>query len=672
MSKTTTTIFRQLILNVIIPVVAALLLLGVLNFQNARSLLQDANVQKNQVIADEIQNIMIFQDEILDIIEENLNKRVSDISNKMIEKFEDTKDIANADLLKLQLDVGMIPGMEDIYIIDVKTGIIVNTTFDKDKNLNVFNFGESYKNYLLDIAKNRKFISEGFTPETSTYKLKKYTYAATKDGKYIIETGHYSEKVNYITSLVKKRFDLIKKKDASIAFAGLYISADDPVDLNSGEIIKKLDGRKKCVLEAFADKQRKSYDTIIENKNLHYDFIYMERKNTTLYKSSVIAIGSDRSAQIRLLRFELIKSLLIFGLTLFVVIFLIYKKTKTITMPVKKLVNNVLRITAGNLEERAEVEGRNEITTLSEKFNEMLAKIEEYYAMLEEKVRQRTAEILKQKDQIEEQKKRITDSIIYAKRIQDAILPPEPVVINLLKEAFVLYKPKEIVSGDFYWMTEHNNKIIVAAVDCTGHGVPGAFMSMLGYAFLNEIVSKAKEFEAGDILFKLRSNVVESLRQTDDVKSSKDGMDISLCIIDFNTMKMQWAGANNPLYIFRHASVIKSENFHEKDFHPCDSFTEIKADKMPIGITRKGCLPFTTHKIDIAHGDVIYIFSDGFADQFGGPEQWKFMYSNFKKLLAEIHKKPAEEQKQILNLAIEDWKSGAEQTDDILVIGIKI
>lgn len=652
----------------------ALLLLGVLNFQNARSILQEANYRKNQIISDEVQNIMIFQDVTLNVIEEHLDKRVEEISKNLTTKyFKDTKKIHEIDLKKVQDDLGLDPAMEDIYIIDAATGIIVNTTYEEDKNLHLFNFGESVKNFLLDIVKNKKYISERFSIETSTNRLKKYTYRPTLDGKYIVETGHRSKKADELKDLVKQQFDKIMRKDPSIVFVDLYIGADEPFALNSGKKLMKNDSRKKLLLEAFADKKRKTLDTTETDKKsgvkkyLHYEFFYMKRKNTTLYKSSVIAIVSDRTTEIQILRFELIKSLLIFGLTLFVVIFLIFKKTKSITMPLKKLVNNVLRITAGNLEERAEVEGNNEITTLSEKFNEMLAKIEEYYAMLEEKVRQRTAEILKQKDQIEEQKKRITDSIIYAKRIQDAILPPEIVVNKLLKNAFVLYKPKEIVSGDFYWMTEHNNKIIVAAVDCTGHGVPGAFMSMLGYAFLNEIVSKAKEFEAGDILFKLRANVVESLRQTDDAKSSKDGMDISLCIIDFNIMKMQWAGANNPLYMFKATPPIESE-----ELIPGVSLVEIKADKMPIGITRKGFIPFTTHQIDIASGDVVYIFSDGFPDQFGGPEQWKFMYSNFKKLLADIHRKPVEEQKQILDTTIEDWKSGTDQTDDILVIGIKI
>lgn len=666
-----TTIFKQLVLNVIIPVIIALLGLGVLNYQNTKGILEESNEKKNQIISDEIKSIMTFQDVSINIIEKNLNKRVEEISNKLYLMLKDIKSLSQTELRQIQLTVGLDPKMEDIYLIDVATGVVVNTTYDKDMNLNVFNFGESYKNYLLEIVKNKKYVGESFTPETSTNKLKKYTYRPSLDGKYIIETGHYSKDVDDIKELVKQRFEKIMKKGSSLAFVGLYIGADDPIELNSGAVIKSNDSRKALLKKAFVEKGRKILDTIEHGKHLHYEFVHMERKKASLYKSSVIVIVSDRTAEIKLLRFEFLKSLIIFGLTLFVVILLIYLKTKSITMPIKKLLNNVLRITAGNFEERAEVEGNNEITTLSEKFNEMLGTIEGYYNVLEEKVRERTAEIAKQKDHIEEQKKRITDSIHYAKRIQDAILPPENIFNSLLKDAFVLYKPREIVSGDFYWVTKHNEKIIVAAVDCTGHGVPGAFMSMLGYAFLNEIVSKAKDVEAAEILYKLRDNVVTSLRQTDEIGGSKDGMDISLCVIDQQNLTLQFAGANNPLYLItKHHSEqeVQSDVVNETQE---SKLVEIKANKFPIGINRKGMVPFTNHEIKFHQGDVIYVFSDGYADQFGGPEGWKFMTVNFKKLLTENSHLPMEEQKRILDENLEAWKHNTDQTDDILVIGIR-
>jgi len=516
----------------------------------------------------------------------------------------------------------------------------------------------------LDMLSSKKFVSERFSIEMSTKRIKKYTYQPTPDGRYIIETGHYSIRADRVQKLVKDRFSHITKKDSSISYVDLFIGADEPFSFISGYPLKKNDLRKKYLFDAFELKKRTALDVIEKERHLHYEFIYMERKNTLLYKSSVISIVTDKTEDIRILQIELIKTLLIFGITLFVVILMIYNKTRTITKPIKKLVNNVLRITAGNFEERAEVEGKNEITTLSEKFNEMLATIEGYYNVLEEKVRERTAEVVKQKDQIEEQKKRITDSIIYAKRIQDAILPLEENVNKYLKEIFILYKPKEIVSGDFYWVVQLDDKVYIAAVDCTGHGVPGAFMSMLGFAFLNEIVNKYKNISANEILFKLRENIVTALRQTDEIGGSKDGMDVALCIIDTDKKIIQYAGANNPLYhVASPVGMIPSP--HGPMLH------EIKADKMPIGISRRGMNPFKNHEFQINEGDLLYLFSDGYSDQFGGSEKWKFLSCNFKKMLIENAHLPMSEQKILLDNTIENWKNGHEQTDDILVIGIR-
>ena len=278
--------------------------------------------------------------------------------------------------------------------------------------------------------------------------------------------------------------------------------------------------------------------------------------------------------------------------------------------------------------------------------------------LLEEEVRKRTIKI-------EKQKKEITDSIIYAKRIQSAALPPEELIQQHLPEHFVLFKPRDIVSGDFYWMKQINKYTVITAADCTGHGVPGAFMSMLGMALLNEIVRDKSVTYANQVLNKLRAEIKLALRQTGKEGEAKDGMDIALCVIDKESMKLQYAGAYNPLYLFRKTSD-KLE------------LIETKADKMPIGIHMKE-KPFTNHEIDIQENDIIYIFSDGFIDQFGGNNDEtikkggvKFKSKRFKKLLEDINDKEMSEQKEILNNTIEQWKGSNDQVDDILVIGIKV
>ncbi len=281
---------------------------------------------------------------------------------------------------------------------------------------------------------------------------------------------------------------------------------------------------------------------------------------------------------------------------------------------------------------------------------------------LEQIVAERTREIKEQHDKIAELHKSIMDSIFYARRIQEALLPPDEILSELLPEYFVLFKPRDIVSGDFYWATEHDNRAILVAADCTGHGVPGAFMSMLGISYLNEIVNKIDKVEAHIILNELRANVKKSLRQTGKENEAKDGMDIALCIIDYQKMQMEYAGAFNSLYLIRDGELIK-----------------YNADRMPIGIYIREKESFTKHIVPLQKGDCFYIFSDGFVDQFGGPKGTKLMTKRFKELLLENYTKPMSEQKQILDKFLQEWQSYTNekgetyrQIDDILVIGVKI
>ncbi len=275
-------------------------------------------------------------------------------------------------------------------------------------------------------------------------------------------------------------------------------------------------------------------------------------------------------------------------------------------------------------------------------------------AILEEKVRQRTAEIQRQKDEISDQKKEIMDSIHYAQRIQKAVLPSDSKVEKELPEHFILYLPRDIVSGDFYWISSIDDKIVFAAADCTGHGVPGAFMSMLGVSFLNEIVNKSKRLSAGSILNELRANVKHTLSQSEEGES-RDGMDIALCVFDPSKMTLQYAGAYNPLYLIRNGEL-----------------TEFRADRMPIGIHAGEEAGFKNHNVKVEPGDCFYIFSDGFQDQIGGEQGKKFLSKSMKLMFAEIHKQPMTKQKEIVYNTLQQWMKGFQQVDDIIVLGIRI
>ncbi|MBN2663501.1 MAG: SpoIIE family protein phosphatase, partial [Bacteroidales bacterium] len=294
-------------------------------------------------------------------------------------------------------------------------------------------------------------------------------------------------------------------------------------------------------------------------------------------------------------------------------------------------------------------------TAIEAKNAELEQQQEEIIVQRDEIMKQRdVAE--KQRDAIAQQQEEIMDSIYYAKRIQAAILPPKQFVQTFLPEHFILYLPRDIVSGDFYWIKHIKDEIVVVAADCTGHGVPGAFMSMLGSALLDEIVLRAsEEISAGRMLDELRTGIVNALHQTGKVEEAKDGMDLALYKLNPKKKTLQFSGAFNPLYIVRDEEII-----------------ELKADRKPIGIFEEVETPFTTHYFTPQKGDLFYTFSDGYASQFGGPNGKKFKFSRFQKLFLTIKDKPMDEQKATLDKILKNWMGVKyEQIDDIIVIGVK-
>ncbi len=324
--------------------------------------------------------------------------------------------------------------------------------------------------------------------------------------------------------------------------------------------------------------------------------------------------------------------------------------------------------------QRDEIEEQRDVLIVRNE--EILQQKEEIIAQRDEIEKQKDVAI-EQRDEIMEQKREIMDSIVYAQRIQSAILPPREYIGENLRKYFILNKPRDVVSGDYYWITEKDNKIIVAAADCTGHGVPGAFMSMLGVALLNQIVAGNKGLKANEILNRLRENVINSLRQTGKEGEAKDGMDIALCVIDTKSRVIQFSGANNPLYLVRYITD-EVKGMVEKDELPrhisCNETHELvehKGDKMPIGIYMLD-KPFSNNVLELEKDDTIYIFSDGYADQFGGSKGKKFKYRPFKNMLLEMQNKRMDEQEKFLDKTIVDWMKDYEQIDDILVIGVRM
>lgn len=302
-----------------------------------------------------------------------------------------------------------------------------------------------------------------------------------------------------------------------------------------------------------------------------------------------------------------------------------------------------------------------------ELFNELQQKVIERTAEIEQQKEEISAqrdslellnqELKKQKESIELTNKNITASITYALRIQQAILPGKSFIASLIKQSFIFYRSKDIVSGDFYWFRQKNEIVYFAAVDCTGHGVPGAFMSIVANNMLNHVLDTAQnKVTPAELLNLVSININKTLRNTVHDNNIKDGMDIALCAYDKSNKSLQYAGAGNPLVIIRNSEII-----------------EYKPDKFPVGeLFDETFSSYRNNYISLQTDDMLYLYSDGYIDQFGGEHQRKFMKKNFQKLLISLHKYEIEVQKIFIEKAFDEWKGNNNQTDDVLIIGVKI
>ncbi len=262
----------------------------------------------------------------------------------------------------------------------------------------------------------------------------------------------------------------------------------------------------------------------------------------------------------------------------------------------------------------------------------------------------------KQKNKIQSSHKHVTDNIRYASRVQQNILPDSEVLHSCFSEYFILNRPKDIVSGDFYWTKEQGDYLIVAVADCTGHGVSAAFMSILGISFLNEITATNVQPVASEILDELKKSVVNSVSNIGKTNETNDGMDIALLVVNKKTNTLQYSGAYRPIIIIRDKELLN-----------------LKADKIPIGISYVEDLPFSNQYFELQSNDMIYLSSDGYIDQFGGPNERRFMIRRFRNMLLEIYSESAKQQQEHIEKQLDAWMLGKyEQVDDIMVVGLKV
>ena len=356
---------------------------------------------------------------------------------------------------------------------------------------------------------------------------------------------------------------------------------------------------------------------------------------------------AEAFAHVTTLRNHIIEGFL--GL-LIVVLIVSYFVSRQISKPLKELTIDAAEIAEGNFDVVLNTNTKDEIGILADGFRKMQVSISNLVHGLEDKVKERTAEVVLQKEIIEEKQKEVLDSINYAKRIQFTLLAHDRFIKKFIEDYFVMFNPKDIVSGDFYWATRHDDNFYIAVCDSTGHGVPGAFMSLLNITFLNEAINEKKILKPNEVLDYVRQKLIKNISK----EGGQDGMDGILLCFNIETKEVTYAAAHNAPIIIRDGKVI-----------------ELDADKMPVGVGVRE-EPFKLYKADVQKNDILIAYTDGFADQFGGPKGKKFKYKQLKDVLTENSHLSFTEQKEKLTVIFEQWKGGLEQVDDVCIFGIKI
>ena len=597
----------------------------------------DSNQKSSEALKSEISGLLDFQDFSLAKVERSLDNRLELASWELVELFfaeTDSIETANLSVIMSELDIDSANEFVNVIRSD---GMVVNSTWKRNLGQDISDFGEDFGRYIDGIFSKGKFVSEKFELHPTYKSLVKWSYQPTKDGKYIIQIGVNSPEGSDVSDAVRKIIASMSEKRKSLLSIDIFINADNPFSFASDK--QTSDEEKAMIQSVFKAAEGLVVEGKSDGRVISTEYIYSEREGSNLYKSLVVRLVKDKTLENEILRANLIRKIALFALGLGLLFLVLYFNANMITNPIRNLSEAAKSIGGGNLKRRVPVIGNKETQDLAQAFNQMASDLETS-----------DAQIRFQKDKIEKAHKEIQSSIVYAKRIQTAILPPDRLVKEYLTNSFILYKPKDIVAGDFYWMERQDGKLLFAAADCTGHGVPGAMISVVCHSALNRSVREYGLTDPAKVLDKTKEIVLREFEKSDD--EVQDGMDVALCSIQGK--KLQFAGAQRPLYIVRDKKVI-----------------EIKGNKQPIGLYSKA-EPFKCHDIDLQKGDTIYLFSDGLTDQFGGENGKKFLSSRLKELLISIQDQDIENHKDLIDKAFEEWRGKEDQIDDVCVIGMRI
>jgi phosphoserine phosphatase RsbU/P len=676
--KKRTTIFRQLIVSVLLPVVILISFLSYYNYLEKKEQIDENRKETIQLIQTEIGDLLTFFDLTLFEIEKEMSTNGEHFANMLVNNiFPKTTKILELNLDSLRYAIGM-DTTQDIYIIDVN-GVIVNTSYPPDLGLDFYAMSDYFIGHFENIRKETGFVADRISIEMSTNLPKKYMYQTTHDKLYIIELGFYSEPAKNLVTYFTEKVNAMPQKYKGIDTVSLFFGTSGFASYQK-HVMPKRDS----IIGLETLNSGKPNRSTFEQNDLLYtsEYSYISMESSILHKGYLIRIVHNNAMLQALNQAELVKfiiNLLLFGLPIFL---LILWRARVLSKPISSLVEKMDLIQSGNLTERVNVIGNNEVTDLGEHFNSMISELQESYATLEQKVKDRTQELSEQKHIIEEKHKEITDSINYAERIQRSFLATKEQLDENLADYFVFFKPKDVVSGDFYWAASTTStslsgqssathqKFIICCADSTGHGVPGAIMSILNISSLEKAIET--ETEPHQILNATRKIIIDRLKKDGSPEGGKDGMDCTLLMFNKEKTMLHFSAANNPVFIVRKTPPILPIGEDKGGILGEVELIEFKADKMPVGKHDRDQESFSLQTVALQKGDCIYTLTDGFPDQFGGEKGKKYMIKNLKEYIRSISHLPMKEQQEQLNNEFESWIGVNEQIDDVCIIGVRI
>ncbi len=618
--------------------------------------------QKAKELIAEIGNMLSFVRKNLQNIE-----KVYSIKHEILAgKIENEIKVLNAGKIEFNERLNLLNTDTYLHQISIiKDGIVINSSNSKEIGINLFtvlNYNDSI--YFQDCLMRGDTFPSRFYYDKKREQFSILSFYPAHQNRYIVGINSFSPEFEIVMEMFKFRLKEMSNENRSIASINFWFHFNNEriallQDSFNSFVLEKIPdelARKDTVFYQFRDKKK-----MLDIK--HY-FVESQKRIYNLEGLSISIITDYTNESGPIIAIIRNRTLLLFFA--FIIFFLIvYFSTRNLKLTLADLLKKTSQIGKGNLNERVQVIGNNEFTTLSEYFNKMVEEVEIAHVELKnrnEEISTQRDEIeaqrnfaIEQRDIIDKQKTNIIDSINYAKKIQEAVLPDRDYILKVLPESFIYFKPCSLVSGDFYWVKEQGDNLIVVAADSTGHGVPGAFMSILGITLLNEIVIREKITQPNLILDELRSKIKYALKQTGKDNEAQDGMDMTICSINRKTMKLQYAGAMNPLVLIRNNRAIVLE-----------------ADAMPVGVYIVEKNGFTHQEIDFYESDTFYMFSDGFIDQIGGPNKRRFMSQNFRNLLLEISNLPMDSQMEVLDETFLNWKNDTNQLDDLLILGFRL